>query len=457
MKAFIKTVILAVIVGYVLNFGLHLYFGNNLAKLTPDIFKDNEIGTVKVDAEPSKDVIVLDTSYKERFYIDEGVQYGDVKILQDTTIKYLSRDGSPATKLSADMIITLPGKYYVTILDIDKTYVVGFEVLGVHKTEWEIKDLDDMEEVLKYAMTNLLDKVTMTIGNRYTDLDPINELIFEDVNYLLENYPMLALYNYQISINSAFDTKIEVSFVYSDITEKHQDAWYAIHRQLLNTLFDETMVDYERQYATVDHIIETVSYDPAGRLGIDFVDPISHTLYAAAIENLAVCDGYSKMVMYVLNSVGVPTYFVQGDADGVAHAWNMVEIDGRMYHMDITWSDRDEYHIGGFLDYFNETDSYMSETHVWDKMKYPVAGSTKHNFLALDLGIEDLYFANTLDEVFSALNFVSERAQTEFSIVLEISLNQTATLEQISATLNAGLNYTDIKKGAYTILNISLM
>ena len=51
----------------------------------------------------------------------------------------------------------------------------------------------------------------------------------------------------------------------------------------------------------------------------------------------------------------------------------MVHIDGRWYHVDVTWDDPVSSEDVLRHDYFNLTDSQISADHTWDKSKYPSA------------------------------------------------------------------------------------
>ncbi len=216
------------------------------------------------------------------------------------------------------------------------------------------------------------------------------------------------------------------------------------------------MNSYEREFAVFSYIIDNVTYDPNGRVGIDYVKPMQHTLYGASIENLAVCDGYAKMFMYILNSVGVPTSYIVGDALGTPHAWNLVQIDGHSYHVDATWADQDELQIGSFLDYFNENDAYMKNTHTWDTSAYSVSTSDEYNLINLDLGIEQLYNLNSFEELSDILDIVQNSEAKEFSLILspELSNMSSSILTEIANLLNQSISYNQIQKTNQVVLNV---
>jgi transglutaminase/protease-like cytokinesis protein 3 len=61
------------------------------------------------------------------------------------------------------------------------------------------------------------------------------------------------------------------------------------------------------------------------------------------LDKGAMCGAYSMLFYKMATRIGVQTYICNGEADNGkvkgAHAWNMVEIDGKNYWYDITWYD----------------------------------------------------------------------------------------------------------------------
>ncbi len=94
---------------------------------------------------------------------------------------------------------------------------------------------------------------------------------------------------------------------------------------------------------------------------IDYVEDsiMNQSAYSALVNGSSVCAGYSKAFQYILMKLGIPAYYVTGDADG-DHAWNIVKINDEYYNVDITWNDsaHNKYH------YFNISDSIFSISHT---------------------------------------------------------------------------------------------
>lgn len=63
----------------------------------------------------------------------------------------------------------------------------------------------------------------------------------------------------------------------------------------------------------------------------------SYTAYGALVNGKAVCSGYSTACELLLKTAGVPCRIITSNK--MDHAWNIVKLKGKWYHMDITWDD----------------------------------------------------------------------------------------------------------------------
>ena len=71
---------------------------------------------------------------------------------------------------------------------------------------------------------------------------------------------------------------------------------------------------------------------------------VYHWAYGALINSKAVCQGYSLAYMLLLDRCGIKATNVTSDDMG--HEWNMVEIDGKYHHVDVTWDDPTNDNLG---------------------------------------------------------------------------------------------------------------
>ena len=135
--------------------------------------------------------------------------------------------------------------------------------------------------------------------------------------------------------------------------------------------------DYEKELYIHDYIIENTEYD------ISTLEKMGDTVYSVLVSGKSICEGYARTVQILLDKLGIENYLVTGDteSDGeiLPHMWNIVNIDGDNYHLDVTWDDlNDEFDTVYF--YFNVTDEYISRDHYKINPQNNNCNSTKSNY-----------------------------------------------------------------------------
>ena len=96
---------------------------------------------------------------------------------------------------------------------------------------------------------------------------------------------------------------------------------------------------YDKILQVHNYLIDTIAYDSS-----DSDIELTHTLYGALVNRVAVCDGYAKAFKYILDSMGISCVEVCGiaqNSSGIteSHAWNDVLLDGKWFAIDVTWDD----------------------------------------------------------------------------------------------------------------------
>lgn len=122
--------------------------------------------------------------------------------------------------------------------------------------------------------------------------------------------------------------------------------------------------DYEKELYFHNYICENVVYDEASMVNSGGYGDSAHS---ALLDGKSICEGYSRAMQVLLDKVGIDNYLVVGDGkteDGTEpHMWNIVEIDGKNYHLDATWNDTVNETNYGYL-YFNVSDEFISSDHL---------------------------------------------------------------------------------------------
>lgn len=120
--------------------------------------------------------------------------------------------------------------------------------------------------------------------------------------------------------------------------------------------------DYEKELRVHDWICRNIEYDYEGT-DMDKVSRViaSHNILGVFAYHKAQCEGIAKAVKVILNAVNMKCIVVFGNAvknkNNIPHTWNIVDIDGEAYHLDVTWD------IGNKHDYFNLTDELINLEH----------------------------------------------------------------------------------------------
>nr|WP_162990884.1 leucine-rich repeat domain-containing protein [Maliibacterium massiliense] len=139
-------------------------------------------------------------------------------------------------------------------------------------------------------------------------------------------------------------------------------------RQVAKVLLKAGMTDGEKVRAAHDYVCRNTRYDhaaaDAGALGYE-----TQSLYASMIRGEAVCVGYAEGVAVLCANMGVAAAVVTGTGDGVAHAWNLVYIDGQPRYVDATWDDPDHGSVI-YRDYLLVDAEAFRQGHTWDEELY---------------------------------------------------------------------------------------
>ena len=162
--------------------------------------------------------------------------------------------------------------------------------------------------------------------------------------------------------------------------------------------------EYDRIKYVFEYIVNTVDYDEDA--------PDNQNIYSALVGKRSVCAGYSRAAQYLLGKLGIETIYVVGTVEEQgAHAWNIVNCDGKYYQMDVTFADPVFYSAesGEKLpenvinyDFLCCTDQEIAADHVQSsEVPYPVCDRDDLNYYRLNGMYYDSFDAQIL---LSAMN-----------------------------------------------------
>lgn len=105
--------------------------------------------------------------------------------------------------------------------------------------------------------------------------------------------------------------------------------WKEIEKATEEILFHITpdMTDFEKVMEVHDYMDLHYTYN---------IEDFDQT-YFIMLDRVGVCAAYAEAFQHMMNVLGIEGSIVTSDEMG--HMWNLVKLDGRWYHMDVTWDD----------------------------------------------------------------------------------------------------------------------
>lgn len=120
--------------------------------------------------------------------------------------------------------------------------------------------------------------------------------------------------------------------------------------------------DYQKVKYVFDYLASNVDY------AVEAED--NQNIISVFLHQRTVCQGYASATQYLLEQLGIQSAVVTGEASGLAHAWNLVRMDGEYYYVDTTWGnstfDSEQRGEERFINYnyFGVTTEEISVTHT---------------------------------------------------------------------------------------------
>lgn len=151
----------------------------------------------------------------------------------------------------------------------------------------------------------------------------------------------------------------------------------------------EDMTDYDKCVAVHDYLAGNVRYDNEllAALNTSFTFDWGITAYGAMMDHNSICQGYADAFVMLTTMLGIHSTQIYGIGSGEPHNWNLVELDGRWYHVDCTFDAA----FGGTdgtssKAYLIASDTQMRRTHSWETDRYPAAeDDALYYYTAMDL------------------------------------------------------------------------
>ena len=233
---------------------------------------------------------------------------------------------------------------------------------------------DQLESVTDNALSELSDHVTLFIEPEATEFSDIEKYI-QNAYY---KEPLKTVYEPDIKTENVYPVSdeadpaeigeiIKVIFTYPASAEEISAMRDELGSELNNLVsLASGENDAERLFSVSSLITEELRSVAADEMNDGQPAGKVDSPYGALIDNTASSKGIALAFKAVCDKMELPCQVISGEFEGKAHFWNIVEIDGQNYHVDLALCRQ-----RGYEEYFLENDESLSGDYSWDTSVYP--------------------------------------------------------------------------------------
>ena len=233
------------------------------------------------------------------------------------------------------------------------------------------KFLDFMHETVSYY--RLKSVIILKNGVRWEQL---YQEFFDEYHAYYSNLTQIQVEGYSTFDDDKIAVTLNCSYrigsIMLGIMERAVDEEVA---RLKQVLFCDAMPDRIKAYVAHNYLAKSITYynrDDASPLDRSYMQ----SAYGALINKKCVCQGYAEAYKRILDEIGIENGIICGKIIGSEeyHAWNVIVLDGKAYHVDVTW---DSLGNGAKNDeHFAKNDDYFKSTRIWARRPKYVCNST---------------------------------------------------------------------------------
>lgn len=177
-----------------------------------------------------------------------------------------------------------------------------------------------------------------TTLNTQPDKDTLNKCL----QYIMNDRPEIFWLSSTLSYVMTGDAITSVEFQYKMNKEEIDAIQYSIDKKIqpvIDKVTNSEMSEYEKVKYIYTWVCDNIDYQRN--------TTNSQDIQGALYDGVTACAGYAHTMQLLCNKSGIKCIYLTGpsgdiDEEQVPHAWNAVEIDGRICYVDATWGDKGE-------------------------------------------------------------------------------------------------------------------
>lgn len=227
------------------------------------------------------------------------------------------------------------------LIQENNIYYKKDEFMYVEETnDFTPKNKQEILNIFYTALNGGWDQFTYYCDTTYTNCISDTQDIIND-KYLLSNINnFVGTYNSYKKILVNMNSLGRVNIIFEkNYSENLIQILSAKVDEIYNNIINNNMSNRDKIKAVHDYIINNTVYDEEKALEIEkgIVNNynLSNNAYGPLITGKAICSGYTDAMALFLDKMGITNYKISSER----HTWNLVKLDDKWYHLDLTWDD----------------------------------------------------------------------------------------------------------------------
>ena len=196
---------------------------------------------------------------------------------------------------------------------------------------------DKTDEIIRYVVDNVRKGVAQidVSAFRFVYSEELKQTVADRIYYELPELFCVEKMTFRYS-----DILKTVTVEYNCAPEEYSrmlaECVSAADRLLNGIEGNAALGEAEKALLIHDRLAVHCEYDESPLNGAEVADR-ARDIYGALVNRVAVCDGYTRAYLYLLNRVGIRCSYCYSNE--LKHSWNIVWIGGVPYHVDVTFDD----------------------------------------------------------------------------------------------------------------------
>lgn len=208
-------------------------------------------------------------------------------------------------------------------------------------TDFSPSSKSELMNIIYTILNNGWDSFTFFCDTEYKNCT-------KDVSEIIENKELISNLNNFVSPYNSYNrlfvnynnfgkVTIDVEKIYTEDQIKQVDQRID---EIINNIIKPNMKVEEKIKAYHDYIINETVYDSINAEKLKQNKEIntaenSHNAYGLLFNHKSLCGGYSDAMAIFLDKLNIPNMKVSNNS----HVWNLVYLNNKWYHIDLTWDD----------------------------------------------------------------------------------------------------------------------